>query len=101
ELYRNKSREVGFRDGLTRFFAAAAKPVSKICGSGKSGLIGIDTPGQEVLERSSVFVREGAELEVRFTVGMPADGRRILGGQAARILCVVLTELVVASFVQV
>ena len=40
-LYENERRTIALRDMLTRHFGRAAKPFSRICGSGKSGLIGI------------------------------------------------------------
>ncbi|MDP6126280.1 MAG: ABC-ATPase domain-containing protein, partial [Candidatus Latescibacteria bacterium] len=76
------SREVGLRDFLTRQFSSAvtATPARRR-GSGKSGLIVIDRPPQEILERTSVMV-DNREVEARFLVGLPADGRRILGNDA-------------------
>lgn len=64
-------------------------------GSGKSGLIQIDMPGQEILERTAVLVDEEG-VEGRFAVGLPAAGRRILGDQAARLLCDELPHMVSA-----
>lgn len=41
----------------------------------KGGEITIDQPGQHILERSSVVLRDGdGGLEARFTVAMPARG---------------------------
>ncbi len=78
------------RDGvcslLARRFATQARAHSGHRGSGKSGQLGIDAPGQEVLPTTAVLVA-GGFLEARFTVGLPARGRRILGRAAARLLC--------------
>jgi len=61
-------------------------------GSGKSGLLEVDRPGQEVLEQTAVrWV--GDVVEVRFAAGLPAQGRRIRGRAAADLLCERLTEL--------
>jgi len=80
--YESKSREVAARDFITRRFAEAIAQHSKGSrGSGKSGRMGIDTPGQEILERTSAFIDE-RQVEVRFTVGLPAFGRKIAGRQA-------------------
>ena len=65
-------------------------------GSGKSGQIDIDRPGQQILERSCVQIEAG-EVEARFTVGLPAAGRRILGKAAEQLLCTRLPEIVRAS----
>jgi predicted ABC-class ATPase len=54
-------------------------------GSGASGLIHIDMPGQEVLLRSSVVLSH-TYVEARITLGLPARGRTVLGRQAATLL---------------
>ncbi len=51
---------------------------------GKSGLIEIDSGGQEILERNAV-VLDDRYLEARFVVGLPAMGRTILGREAMEI----------------
>ncbi|WP_076346798.1 ABC-ATPase domain-containing protein [Alicyclobacillus vulcanalis] len=50
-------------------------------GTGKSGLVHIDAPGQKVLERTAVQVGED-EIVICLSVGLPADGRRILAREA-------------------
>ncbi|MCB0559726.1 MAG: ABC-ATPase domain-containing protein [Lewinellaceae bacterium] len=83
---RNRSREVALRDFLARQFAQSIRRFAKgQRGSGKSGAVFIDQPGQEMLERMAV-VLDNDELEVRIQVGLPAFGRRIAGQQAAAIL---------------
>lgn len=42
--------------------------------------------GQHVLERSAVLLLPDGTLEARFTVGLPAQGRSIMGQWAAQIL---------------
>ena len=93
QLYNSKSREVGLRDYLARQFSRSAKLLSSHRGTGKSGLIAIASLGQEVLERTAVFINS-QQLEIRFVVGLPARGRRILGRQAAAMLCEDLPEIV-------
>ena len=88
------SRLVALRDYLARTFASACRSVSdRSRGSGKSGLIGMDLPGQEILERSSIIVTDDL-VEARFVMGLPARGRRILGRQAAAMLCDELPKVV-------
>ncbi|KAJ3034404.1 hypothetical protein HDV00_005060 [Rhizophlyctis rosea] len=53
----------------------------------------IDKPGQQVLERSSVDVNV-EYVEARFTVGLPAQGRNILGRQAQTLLTEKLPQIV-------
>lgn len=42
--------------------------------------------GQHVLERTAVLVSHAGDVEGRFTVGLPAQGRSIMGPWAAQIL---------------
>ncbi|UCC91601.1 MAG: ABC-ATPase domain-containing protein, partial [Candidatus Aenigmatarchaeota archaeon] len=82
DTFKSKSREIALRDFLTRRFSEAAR---KFCrgnrGTGNSGTISIDRPGQEILERTSAFVEE-FHLEARFVMGLPAFGRRIASRHA-------------------
>lgn len=83
--YRNKSREVALRDFLTRQFDRQIRSRTKGGrGSGKSGGISIDRPGQEILERTAVVLYD-TEVELRFRLGLPAFGRKIAGRQAREI----------------
>ncbi|MEO1171513.1 MAG: ABC-ATPase domain-containing protein, partial [Myxococcota bacterium] len=63
-------------------------------GSGKSGAVWIEPPGQQVLDRTAVCVGEDGSVEVRLRVGLPARGRKILGDYAAELLCDELPELI-------
>lgn len=75
----NKSRTVALCDFLTRHFFYNCKNYSKgVRASGKSGLITIDRPLQEILERSSMVINEDY-VEARFFMGLPAFGRKIAG----------------------
>ena len=95
ELFQSRSREIALRDYLTRQFDKAAYSISSKRGSGKSGLIAVTRFGQEVLERTSAFILDSTAsdignlggVEMRFSVGLPAGGRSILGRQAAEMLC--------------
>jgi predicted ABC-class ATPase len=97
-LYQSPSRKVALCDYLTRQFRQAASEVSQSRGTGKSGLIAATAVGQEVLARSSVIVDEKV-VEVRFIAGLPAKGRRILGRQAAEMLCEDIPEIVDQSLI--
>lgn len=92
-LYSSASREIALRDDLTRQFDRVAQMVRAKRGSGKSGLIAIATPGQQVLERSAVWISSEG-VEARFVVGLPARGRTILGRQAEDLLCHDLPHIV-------
>ncbi len=93
----NQSRRVALRDFLAGAFAGEGRTASdRSRGSGKSGLIAMDLPGQEILERSSIIVTDEF-VEARFLVGLPARGRRILGLQAVKMLVEELPRLVEAT----
>ena len=81
DTFSGKSRNVGLRDFLTRQVCEVATHSSRRRGTGSSGIIAMDRPGQEILERSSFFVSE-EEVEARFVVGLPAFGRKIAGTHA-------------------
>jgi len=93
QTFSNKSRRVALCSYLAGEFARGIRRVAGRRGSGKSGLMDIDAPGQEILERTAVLIN--AEfVETRFRVGLPAAGRRILGQQAAEMLCEDLPAIV-------
>ncbi|MDO4333473.1 MAG: ABC-ATPase domain-containing protein [Eubacteriales bacterium] len=73
-------------DYVLRAFGRAISRFSfQAGGSGKSGLIGISRPGQEVLVRSACEFTD-SDLIVRFEVGFPAAGRTVLAGELQKIL---------------
>jgi predicted ABC-class ATPase len=97
DTYNNTFREIALRDFITRQFAAASR---KFCrgrrGTGRGGIISIDEPGQEVLERTSAFInRDG--LEIRFRVGLPAFGRSVAGKIADKMFFNELPQIVRSS----
>ena len=92
------SRRRGLSCLLARTFAAAARSTrGRRTGSGRSGEIAMADPGQVVLDNTAVIVGDDGSVEARFTVGLPAAGRRVLGRQAERLLLDTLTALVEAS----
>ena len=94
DLYSEDYRNTALCDFLARRFYQSINKHNQIKeGSGKSGVIEIDPPGQEVLKRSSVIIKDGC-IEVRFLVGLPAFGRRIAGKAAARIFSEVIPRIV-------
>ncbi len=92
------SRRVGLSCLLARTFAAAARGTrGRRAGSGKSGEIGMADPGQVVLANTAVVVGNNGAVEARFTVGLPAAGRRVLGRAAERLLLDTLPALIERS----
>jgi len=82
DAVRSRIRTVAACDFLTRaFYGQCRNRARGSRGSGKSGLITIDRPLQEVLERSAMVI--GPEyVEARFFMGLPARGRGISGKDA-------------------
>ncbi|MBW4484798.1 MAG: ABC-ATPase domain-containing protein [Tildeniella torsiva UHER 1998/13D] len=92
-LWKLPCRAIALADYLTREFYRATQARQRPSGSGKSGLIGIVRPSQAMLNRSAARVT-GEAVELRFTLGLPAFGRRIAGRQAAELLCQAIPDLV-------
>ena len=96
-LYSNAIRRIALEDFLGRCFAAAIKQYVKGSrGAGKSGEIAIAAYGQQVLQRNTVLVRDGG-VELRFRLGLPADGRSVNARQAKAMLFDELPRLVQAG----
>jgi len=84
-LFERRIKRIAFQDFIARQFETVQRGLVKgHRGIGKSGLISIDSGKQEILERSAVSI-DAQGVEVRFTVGLPAEGRRILGKEAMAI----------------
>jgi predicted ABC-class ATPase len=79
-------RRVAVADFLNRRLHRELRSVSRDRGSGKSGAVRILLPGQCILERTSLQIDEAGTVVARFTAGLPAAGRRVLGRQAAEML---------------
>ncbi|KAF8473896.1 hypothetical protein BDZ91DRAFT_712784 [Kalaharituber pfeilii] len=108
EAYSTRTRKIALCDYLTRHAHALIKKGGWDNATGGKGWAGdkggdfsINPPSQQVLERNSCLIsqREGEErmIEMRFSVGLPAAGRSILGDKAIEILNVKLPRLVQAS----
>ena len=67
-------------------------------GSGKSGLVTVSRPGQEILERTACRVDPvSGDVTVRFEIGFPASGRSINARALIKILDEFLPGAVVSS----
>jgi predicted ABC-class ATPase len=84
--YAGPSRALGTAAFLARALASAARDAPRVRGSGRSGEIEVEAPGQEVLPQTAVRVDATGAVEARFGVGLPARGRRILGAEGATLL---------------
>jgi len=86
-------RIVPFTDYIARVLYTTLKKYCKKCGSGYSCYMGIPKPSPRILRRSCVEVyREN--LVLRFFIGLPAKGRRILGEKARVLLIDNITKVV-------
>ena len=77
ELHDQPHRRVAFEDFLLRRLARELSRASHVVGgSGKSGYLGTDRPGPEVLPRSGCDVGSD-EITLRLEAGFPARGRSV------------------------
>ncbi|MED1440046.1 ABC-ATPase domain-containing protein [Aeribacillus composti] len=89
----SRQRKIRCEDMIVReVFQAISNLKNNVRGSGKSGLIMIDKPGQKVLERTAVQIGEN-EITVCLSIGLPAKGRTILGKEAKKIFFQLLPEI--------
>ena len=86
--FENQYKKVAFEDHLLRRMAKVIKDYSfKAKGSGKSGLLGISEPKQEILNRSACVVNnKNGDITVRMEIGFPANGRTINARELEKIL---------------
>lgn len=87
-LYDEKCKRIALQDYLLRKMAAKVREYSfKAKGSGKSGLISVSQPGQEILNRSACVVNaENGDITLRMEIGFPANGRTINARELEKIL---------------
>ncbi|SFL54992.1 Predicted ATPase of the ABC class [Gracilibacillus orientalis] len=93
EWKQSKERNIYVADHIARSVAKAIQAVAKqLQGSGKSGLIHIDQPGQEILERTAVQIKNDKTI-ICLSVGLPANGRRINGKEAEKLFFTILPSI--------
>ena len=96
ETFTPKCRAVALCHYLAVEFSIRARRASSRRGSGKSGIIQIDAPGQECLERTAMRICT-EYVEARFVLGLPADGRRVKAGEAILMICRQVPDIVSGS----
>ena len=82
----SRSRRLGVASLLAKRFDEVARGTMVRRGSGKSGLLEIESQGQAVLAQTAVIVGEHGTVEARFRIGLPAQGRRVSGHAAIALL---------------
>lgn len=92
DCYETTHRRIAFQDYLLRRISLKLKDYSfSAKGSGKSGLLSISRPGQEILHRSACTVNpKTGDIVVRMEVGFPANGRTINSRELSKIIFDVL-----------
>lgn len=85
ELISSEPRRVGVAAHLARAFARWSGPTGA-GGSGRSGEVAMQDPGQLVLPQAAVEVAPDGSLTARFRIGLPGRGRRIAGAAAHQLL---------------
>lgn len=97
EWFATPHRKIALEDYLSREVATSIQRLKRRSrGTGTSGLIAIDPPGQEILMRTSIKIDE-QQVEVRLSVGLPAMGRKILAKQAIQMLCESIPQILKQS----
>lgn len=95
----NRIRKIASASFLARRMRAAIAEVApRRSGTGKGASVSIDAGGQEVIERTAVVFDDDC-VEARIEVGLPAAGRRVLGGAAAELLLDALPRIVAQAWV--
>lgn len=101
-LYDTPYKKIALEDHLLRKAAKLLENYSfQAKGSGKSGLLVVSRPGQEILKRSAITITPGSgDLLLRMEVGFPANGRTINARELGRILFEILPEFVKETLYQ-
>ncbi|MET3683567.1 putative ABC-class ATPase [Alkalibacillus flavidus] len=92
-----KRRRIYVEDYIARtVHQAIMNQRMSIKGTGKSGMIAIDAPDQEILERTAVSVSEQG-ITVCLSIGLPANGRKINGKEADKLFFQALPQMMSSS----
>lgn len=82
KFWQNDIRKFALEDYISRCVKKTINNTIKgHRGSGCSGLIAIDTSGQQILRRNNIIISED-NIDARIVMGLPANGRRVAGQQA-------------------
>ena len=101
--YNTEEKKVALEDYLLREFGKKLQQFSfQAKGSGKSGILSISRPGQEVLTRTACELeKKSGKLTLRLEVGFPANGRTVNSRELEKIffdfLPVCVREVLYAS----
>ena len=99
ELWETAEKRIALQDFLLRRFSREIEDFSfQAKGSGKSGLMTVSRPGQEILERSACEMNpQNGDLVLRMEIGFPANGRTINSRELEKILFTFMPKCVEKS----
>ena len=99
ELWETEEKRIALQDFLLRRFSREIEDFSfQAKGSGKSGLMTVSRPGQEILERSACEMNpQNGDLVLRMEIGFPANGRTINSRELEKILFTFMPKCVEKS----
>lgn len=91
-VYTRPEGRVAVEDFLLRSLKARLRHLPSVGGSGHSGEVFVEVGSPKVLKRAGAHLSE-RELLLRFRLGLPAAGRRILGKEAKELFQALLRHL--------
>lgn len=99
QLYDKAHKRIALQDYLLRQFGREVSHFAfQAKGSGKSGLMSVSCPGQEILERSACVIQaKTGDILLRLEIGFPANGRTINARELEKILFEFLPECIKKS----
>ncbi|MBR3119262.1 MAG: ABC-ATPase domain-containing protein [Oceanobacillus sp.] len=101
EWLQTRTRKVAVEDAIARVVGKETDRQSfSVKGSGKSGMIFFDRPGQEVLERTALQISPKA-ITICISVGLPANGRRINAREAEKLFTAAIPSIIKNSIFKI
>lgn len=88
--YETSLRKLALEDHLLREVARhVQKCKGKIKGSGRSGEVAVQSPGQKIIRRSGLQIKNDVLILTLFA-GLPGDGRRVLARECVKLFSEIL-----------
>ena len=88
--HENPLRKLALEDHLLREVSQRVqKCKGKIKGSGRSGEVAVQSPGQKIIRRSGMHIKNDSLTLILFA-GLPGDGRRVLAEECVKLFSEIL-----------
>ena len=88
--YENSLRKLALEDHLLREVSQRVqKCKGKVKGSGRSGEVAVQSPGQKIIRRSGMHIKSDS-LTLTLFAGLPGDGRRVLAEECVKLFSEIL-----------